>query len=216
MVHLAHAQAVHWMPSSLLCRAQAKVDGFGFGRSRILVSFASSSPIMKIISPKTIDKAMESMDSMNDQDLKQLVEVLAEEQPALMAFLLSQDEDFSEADFDNMVHLALIVFQCFKLEFKKMRTLEIEEVEEFANAQISHFQKLEEMSDVDLEIEMANTLTNAKQPFLLECITEELAVLEEEGLIEDESGAAYFFPTLQLVIDLLDAAANSSYLRIVK
>ena len=97
-----------------------------------------------------------------------------------------------------------------------MRTLEIEEVEEFANAQISHFQKLEEMSDVDLEIEMANTLTNAKQPFLLECITEELAVLEEEGLIEDESGAAYFFPTLQLVIDLLDAAANSSYLRIVK
>ena len=74
---------------------------------------------------------------------------------------------------------------------------------------------LESLSEVDLEIEMANTIQNSKQPFILEYITEELSIREEEGEFDDESGAAYFFPTLQLVIEMLDSAANAGFMKVV-
>ena len=51
--------------------------------------------------------------------------------------------------------------------------------------------------------------------FLLEFITESLAVREESEEIEDESGGAAFFSPLQLLIDMLDSAGNGSFLKIV-
>jgi hypothetical protein len=170
---------------------------------------------MKVVSQKTIDRTLASMDKMVEEDVAELVQSFADEQPSIMVFLLAQEEDFTDNDFDILVDLALVIFLCFKNECGKVRTVGVEEVESFADKQMENLQRLETLSEIELEAEMAATIDNAKQPFLLEYITEELAAREEEDGIEDESGGAHFFPPLQLVIDIMDAAANGSFLKIV-
>jgi hypothetical protein len=171
---------------------------------------------MKIVSQKTIDSTISYMDEMKEEDVSKLVQSFADEQPGVMALIMAQEEDFSENDFDALIDLTLLIFLCFKNECGKMRTLTIEEVEAMDDKQMAHLEYLETLNEVDLEIEMSNVIVNSKQPFILEYITEELTIREEEGEFEDESGAAYFFPQLQLVIDLFDAAANGSFLKIVQ
>jgi hypothetical protein len=170
---------------------------------------------MKIVSQKTIDKTLASMDKMGEEEVAALVQSFADEQPAIMTFILAQEEEFTDDDFDSLIDLTLMIFLCFKNECGRVRSVGIEEVETFADKQMEHLERMEMMTESELEAEMAATIDRAKQPFLLEYITEELAVREEEGSIDDPSGGAYFFPHLQLVIDLLDAAANGSFLKIV-
>jgi hypothetical protein len=170
---------------------------------------------MKIVSHKTIDNTISQMDEMKEEDVSKLVQSFADEQPGVMALIMAQEDDFSEDDFNSLIDLTLLIFLCFKNECGKMRTLAIEEVEAMDDKQMAHLDYLETLNEVDLEIEMASVIQNSKQPFMLEYITEELSIREEEGEFEDESGAAYFFPTLQLVIDLLDSAANGGLLKVV-
>lgn len=170
---------------------------------------------MKIVSHKTIDNTISQMDEMKEEDVSKLVQSFADEQPGVMALIMAQEEDFSDEDFNSLIDLTLLIFLSFKNECGKMRTLAIEEVEAMDDKQMEHLDYLETLNEVDLEIEMASVIQNSKQPFMLEYITEELSIREEEGEFEDESGAAYFFPTLQLVIDLLDSAANGGLLKVV-
>jgi hypothetical protein len=170
---------------------------------------------MKIVSHKTIDQTITQMDDMNEADVSQLVKLFVDEQPGIMAMVMSLEEDFTDDEFDSLVDLTLLIFMCFKNECGKIRTLTIEEVEALDDKQMAHLEYLETLSEVDLEIEMANVIQNSKQPFLLEYITEELAIREEEGEFGEDSSAAYFYPPLQLVIDLMDHAANAGLMKVV-
>ena len=170
---------------------------------------------MKIVSHKTIDTTISEMDAMKEEAISKLVQSFADEQPGIMAFIMAQEEDFSDDDFNSLIDLTLLIFLCFKNECGTIRTLTIEEVEAMDDKQLAYLDYLESLSEVDLEIEMANTIQNSKQPFILEYITEELSIREEEGEFDDESGAAYFFPTLQLVIEMLDSAANAGFMKVV-
>jgi hypothetical protein len=170
---------------------------------------------MKIVSQSTIQKSLTSMEKMGEKEISALVQSFADEQPVVMAYLMAQEEGFSESDFDHLIDLVLIIFLCYKKECGKLRELSVEEVQTMDEKQMDRLESLDAMSEADLEAEMISTMDNAKQPFLLEFITEELVSMEEQKIIEDESGAASFFTPLQLVIDLFDAAANSSFLKIV-
>lgn len=170
---------------------------------------------MKVVSHTTIDNTLATMELMEEGEMNTLVQTFADEQPAIMTFLMAQEQDFSESDFDILIHLTLVIFMSFKNECGRMRNVQIDEVEAFEQRQLEHLNYLESLDEYALEEEMAATIDNAKQPFLLEYVTEELASREEEGEIEDKSGGAYLFPPLQLLIDLFDSAANSSFLKIV-
>lgn len=169
----------------------------------------------KIISHKVIDRAIAELDSMNERQVESLIKDFGDKQPALTVYIMSHESSYSENDFDLLVNMALLVYHCFRLEFASMRSIQIDEVEAYEQKQEDDLIRMERMTDSEMEAEMARTVHSAKQPFLLEFITESLAVREDSDEIEDESGGAAFFSPLQLLIEMLDSAGNGSFLKIV-
>lgn len=169
----------------------------------------------KIISHKVIDRAIAELDSMSERQVESLIKDFGDKQPALTVYIMAHESSYSENDFDLLINMALLVYHCYRLEFPSMRSIQIDEVEAYEQKQEEDMIRMERMTDSEMEAEMARTVHAAKQPFLLEFLTESLAMREEAEEIEDESGGAAFFSPMQLLIDMLDSAGNGSFLKIV-
>lgn len=173
---------------------------------------------MKPVSKNTIFMVLEKMNSATSKEIKTLVNQMAKEQPELLFYLLTvNDEIYTESEREELVYLGLIIWRAMTQEAKSIIQVTAEDIIEAENANyvfITSF--LQKAKEEDPMLVLDNFFKNYNQSALLNFIMEALIdedLVSEEDTEEDEEPQpvrirenvkGYMIFTLKTIIDCLD------------
>ncbi|HBX51067.1 MAG: hypothetical protein A2275_13995 [Bacteroidetes bacterium RIFOXYA12_FULL_35_11] len=174
---------------------------------------------MIVVSEKSIDKAFDIINDLNDDEVQNYIDNSAKEQPNIIGFAMASGQDLSPDLSEDLLYYTLIIWEAFKAEAGKIPQISEDLLEEKIEA---YYSKLEEIeASQDMEAAALEEINSNNQPalmsFIVTQIMDERDEEEEKNLSEaaiSEEGS--FFAALQIIADTFDAALNpESKLRIV-
>ncbi|MCX7766200.1 MAG: hypothetical protein N2246_05780 [Candidatus Sumerlaeia bacterium] len=168
---------------------------------------------MKPISRREIDIVLQKINSATTREIKALVNRLAKEQPEILVYLLTVNEDmFSEAERQELVYLGLVVWQTMTQGIKSPVQITAEDIITAENANYDFIASMFQGSPDGYMLAIDNLFKNYSQPALLNFIVE--ALMEENELSEEdeemeispirEEVKGYMLVSLKTIIDCLD------------
>ena len=170
---------------------------------------------MKIVSEENIEKAIDLIEAMSDDEFAAFASEFTTSQPSLAGYIFIHEEEFSDDDFDLLANLALTIFKAYQLQCGTGRLLSEVEIEDAAMRQMDYLESIEDATEEDIPGLVEKAFDDTQQPVLLEFAARELHDAESAGGIEHPSGGALMYPILQMVVDMLDIAFNGTALRVV-
>lgn len=172
---------------------------------------------MKIVQERSLLQAVERMDHLDEQKAHALMEEFTEKQPQVLGYVMALEEEFSDTgDFQALLHLVVTIWLSFQFEFGSMPRVQQDHIVAKEQTSVAEMMDMSGMNEDQLIQTAIDMFSNVVQPILIQFVSDELVILEEEGELSDgENAASQMFPILKLVVELFDDAINKPNLRIV-
>jgi hypothetical protein len=150
---------------------------------------------MKSISFNSIDAAIESVDNLSDDKLANLCEKHAENQPALIDYILSAAVEYENPDLEGLlIYYFCLLMEAYGIEGCELKEIEVSEIEAFEEEFLSVLESYFE----DENLELLEEYTG--QPDLVHFMLVEISTPDEDGTtLEDETGVQLFISMMALI-----------------
>jgi hypothetical protein len=158
-----------------------------------------------IIQPEQIEEVWQSMIMLDEEESMSIVDTLEQKQPALLEYLMTPPEEFSEAESENLMYAGIVVWRTFDKYGPELKTISEDEIYEIEDANIEVMEKLEGESAGDGIAMIERMLDSYPQPHILASIAEILLVEDEELEEEDEISDQARGTMMLILKTLLDA-----------
>lgn len=135
-----------------------------------------------MISEEIVTQTWQRIAGSSPHDAQRYMNQMSEEQPAVLAYLLTLDGDpFNQNEMGYILFIAMVVWQAMKQSPQGLRSVPMEAVAQADEANFSFLERFLFAGDEDFETAVAKMLTEYPEPEVLRYIVE--ALMEEE---EDE------------------------------
>lgn len=162
-----------------------------------------------IIQPEQIEEIWKSMIMLDEEESVSIVDTLEQEQPALLEYLMTPPEEFTEPEAENLMYAGIVVWRTFDKFGPELRLITEEEIYEIEDANIEVMEKLEGESAGDGIAMIERMLDSYPQPHVLASIAEILLV-EDDEVEPDEDISDQARGTMMLILKtFLDAMINA-------
>jgi hypothetical protein len=171
---------------------------------------------MKIVSEESINKAIESLEHLDDAGIEALYKKIESDQPHVFGYIITMGDDLEEDAYQAFLDLALVIYGSFEAEYGKFRAVTEDEIVEIFNNKLTQLEDISDESDEDDYVAAAaDSMLAENQSLLLQFVIEDLVAMEKEEEV-GESEAAVLFQLLSVIITAMDQALNISPFQIVK
>jgi len=163
-----------------------------------------------IIQPEQIEEVWKSMIMLDEQESVSIVDKLEQDQPALLEYLMSPPEEFTEPEAENLMYAGIVVWRTFDKFGPELRLITEDEIFEIEDANIEVMEKLEGESAGDGIAMIERMLDSYPQPHVLASIAEILLV-EDDELEPEEDISDQARGTMMLILKtFLDAMIKAA------
>ena len=156
---------------------------------------------MKHISLASIEKAIEIVDNLNDDQLEAISNKYAKAQQALLNYVMSAPAEYENEDLEGLlIYYFCLISECFDQEGVKVRDITDEDIDEMEEP---YFDMLDQyFEDEDEEI----LESFCDQPFLAQFMAMEVSTEDNDGSTLDEETATQLFIVTLAMISLMNRA----------
>lgn len=156
---------------------------------------------MKHVSLAAIEKAIEVIDNLTDEQLENITERYAEAQESLLGYVMTAPEEYKNEDLEGL----LIYYFCLVLEAFKQEGIELHSVteEDIDALEEPFFDMLDQYFEDDDE-EIIESFCD--QPHLAQFMAMEVSEEDEDGSALSEETATQLFIVSLAMISLLNRA----------
>lgn len=156
---------------------------------------------MKHISLASIEKAIEIVDNLNDDQLEEISNKYAKAQQALLNYVMSAPAEYENEDLEGLlIYYFCLINECFEQEGVKLREITDEDIDEMEEP---YFDMLDQyFEDEDEEI----LESFCDQPFLAQFMAMEVSTEDNDGSTLDEETATQLFIVTLAMISLMNRA----------
>lgn len=159
---------------------------------------------MSTVNQNHIEKAIEIVDNLNDEQLEQIFEKYAQEQEVLLSYIQSASTEYNNEELEGLlIYYFCLIMECFeqaKISRKQIQEQDIEAFEE------SYSEMLNEYFESD-NFETIEEFTG--QSDLSQFMFMEIQTADEDGTEFDEDTATQIFIVGIAMIALLSQNSNS-------
>ncbi|MEN9700628.1 MAG: hypothetical protein RLZZ301_1826 [Bacteroidota bacterium] len=156
---------------------------------------------MKQVSLGAIERAIEVVDNLNDDQLETITETYAAQQEALLAYLMTAPEEYKNEELEGLlIYYFCLILECFKQEnitLNKVTEADIDALEE------PFFDMLDQYFETEDE-EIIESFCD--QPALAQFMAMEVSEEDEDGSELNEETATQLFIVALAMISLLNKA----------
>lgn len=156
---------------------------------------------MKQVSLAAIEKAIEVIDNLTDEQLEKITERYAEAQEALLGYVMTAPEEYKNEDLEGLlIYYFCLVLEAFKQDDIALRSVteeDIDAIEEPFFAMLDQY-----FEDEDEEI----IESFSDQPNLAQFMAMEVSEEDEDGSALSEETATQLFIVTLAMISLLNRA----------
>jgi hypothetical protein len=159
-----------------------------------------------MISEETVTQTWQRVALSTPQEAQRYMHQMSQEQPAVLAYLLTMDGDpFNRNEMGYILFIALVVWQIMKQSAQGLRSVPIEAIEQADEANFSFLEQLLTAGEMDFEAAVVRMIAEYPEPEVLRYIVEALMEEDEEEPFRDEyRGLA--FVNLKTVLDAFIAS----------
>ena len=162
-----------------------------------------------IIQPEHIEYVWKSMAILDEQTSMDLVDSMEQQQPALLEYLMTPPEEFTDEEAENLMYAGIVIWKVFDQYGPSIQTIVEDDIYEIEDKNIDVMMTLEGESAGDGIVVIERMLESYPQPHLLASIAEILLVEDEdddeEDLISDQARGTMML-ILKTALDVLIAA----------
>lgn len=156
------------------------------------------------ITSEQLDQALEYVNQQlsDETSSEALMGQMSEQQPLMLAYLMSGDEEeMEEEEMEYLLYLGTVIWKAFDLAHPGLGEVIEPLLEEIEDKNAELFSESGDEAD-DLMTTVENLMGDYTQPELLAFVSDAL-MDDEEGISEEAMGEAFF--VLKTVIDCFDA-----------
>jgi hypothetical protein len=160
---------------------------------------------MKTISGKIIDRTWKRVNEATEEEAQRLLDVMAKQQPFVVAYLLAVEETLmEEADRGRLMLIGLILWQIISVENPDLRSVTMDDLEAAEQRNLKFLEELEAGSEMDHMTGLQNLMATYNQVPLLSAVIESLMAedAEEPEMASENIGLVLLH--LKSVLDCLD------------
>ena len=156
---------------------------------------------MSQISLSSIEKAIEIVDNLNDDQLEAISQKYAKAQQSLLNYVMSAPAEYENEDLEGLlIYYFCLICECFEQEGVKVREVVDEDIDEMEEP---YFDMLDQyFEDEDEEI----LESFCDQPFLAQFMAMEVSTEDNDGTTLDEETATQLFIVTLAMISLMNRA----------
>ncbi|MBI5219157.1 MAG: hypothetical protein HY958_09535 [Bacteroidia bacterium] len=171
---------------------------------------------MVTVSEKSIEKAVEKIDNIPEEEIQEYIDNAAKEQPNIIAYALATGNDLKQENSEDLLYYTLVIWEAYKSETHDVPEVSEDILLKNEDAYLKNLEHLE--NSQNFENGVLDVINTTLQPALLSYIANELMddsdtddTINEEEVAEQ--GA--LFSALQIVIDSFNDVINGSPLKLV-
>lgn len=156
---------------------------------------------MKHVTLASIEKAIEIVDNLNDDQLEAISQKYAKAQQALLNYVMSAPSEYENEDLEGLlIYYFCLICECFEQEGVNVREVVDEDIDEMEEP---YFDMLDQyFEDEDEEI----LESFCDQPFLAQFMAMEVSTEDNDGTTLDEETATQLFIVTLAMISLMNRA----------
>lgn len=156
---------------------------------------------MKQVSLAAIEKAIEVIDNLTDEQLEKITERYAEAQESLLGYVMTAPEEYKNEDLEGLlIYYFCLVLEAFKQEGIELRSVTEEDIDALEEP---FFDMLDQYFEDDDE-EIIESFCD--QPHLAQFMAMEVSEEDEDGSALSEETATQLFIVSLAMISLLNRA----------
>ena len=156
---------------------------------------------MKHVSLAAIEKAIEVIDNLTDEQLENITELYAEAQESLLGYVMTAPEEYKNEDLEGLlIYYFCLVLEAFKQEGIELRSVTEEDIDALEEP---FFDMLDQYFEDDDE-EIIESFCD--QPHLAQFMAMEVSEEDEDGSALSEETATQLFIVSLAMISLLNRA----------
>ena len=156
---------------------------------------------MKHVSLAAIEKAIEVIDNLTDEQLENITERYAEAQESLLGYVMTAPEEYKNEDLEGLlIYYFCLVLEAFKQEGIELRSVTEEDIDALEEP---FFDMLDQYFEDDDE-EIIESFCD--QPHLAQFMALEVSEEDEDGSALSEETATQLFIVSLAMISLLNRA----------
>jgi hypothetical protein len=159
---------------------------------------------MKHVSLASIEKAIDIVDNLDDDQLEATFEKYAETQQMLLEYVMSAPTEYENEDLEGLlVYYFCLINECFTQEGIKLREVTEEDIDEMQ-------EPFEEMLDQYFDDEDEEILESfCDQPELAQFMAMEVSTDDEDGSTMSDETASQLFTVAIAMISLMNRAIEA-------
>lgn len=147
----------------------------------------------------SIEKAIKTVDNLDDDGLEQLSEKYALAQPTLLGYVMSAPEEYENEELEGLlVYYYCLISECFALQGLKLNTITEADIDAFEEP---YFEMLDSYFENDDE-EVLETFCD--QPELAQFMAMEISTEDEDGTALSDETATQLFIVILAMITLMN------------
>jgi hypothetical protein len=161
---------------------------------------------MKHVSLAAIERAIEVVDNLDDDQLESTFEKYAETQQILLDYVMSAPTEYENEELEGLlVYYFCLINECFSQEAIKVRTITEEDIDELEEP---YFDMLDQyFEDEDEDEEILDSFCD--QPELAQFMAMEVSTDDEDGSSFSDDTASQLFIVTIAMISLMNRAIEA-------
>lgn len=160
---------------------------------------------MRTIPQETVDETWERFSDLSPDDAKELIDQMAHEQPAVMAYLLASDEELGEQEEKGtLLCLGMVIWELMSAERSSGEPIPPEALETAETANVEFLERMGEESDIGYMEGVSRMVADYNQMPLLNAVLQALMEGHEEEPELAPENIGLMLVQLKTVIDCLD------------
>jgi hypothetical protein len=158
---------------------------------------------MKHVSRESIDKAIEIVDNLNDEQLEAITQKYTEEQAVLFDYVISAATEYQNENLDGLlVYYFCLINECFHQEGISLKQIEEEDIDEVHEP---FFDMLDEYFETEDE-ELIESFCD--QPHLAMLMATDVSTADDDGSDMSEETATQLYVVSMAMIAIMNRAIN--------
>lgn len=160
---------------------------------------------MKAVSARVVEKTWREMANLTLAKGRELVTRMADEQPVIMAYLTTVDQDLlNQRERELLFYLGMVVWQMMSKGKTLPPKVTVEGLDRAEEANLNLLRSLAEAPDEEAEGALAKVMAEYGQPAVLRYVVEAIVEAVENREIREENSGILMI-NLKTVIDSLNA-----------
>jgi hypothetical protein len=154
---------------------------------------------MKHVQIENIEKAIEKVDNLHEDDLEILAEKHALSKPILLSYIMSAAIEYENEELEGLI-IYYFCLLCEAFEFQGLKTSDVseEQIDEFQEPYFEALDSYFESNDDEVLDDFCD------QPILTQFIAIEISTEDEDGTTLDDETASQLFIVLCALVTLLN------------